>query len=318
MFNSAEVHNDIVEAGKIVEKELGHGCIYNKHSKVPLKGTENLVDLYQFGGHKQDFTKSLIVAGSGDQAIEAILHGAKVINTFDINRLAYYGASLKYAARKALSYDEFMAFYCLNFPENLFVKVKRYLSPDVVYFFEILFDIYGKKTIYDYLFDSANHDGVNAEKHISAYIREKYDEIRKKMHEVQITFTETNLLDIHNTSIVKDKYDFIYLSNIVHYLNIPINDYVEYIKGKVVPLLAGNGRLVLDYVYKQYIDMNEVKGLFDMIDAIEDIDRFETFKEELSNVDGVDFEPFRVDKSGYGGGNCLYDMSLTLKRKNAA
>ena len=143
--------------------------------------------------------------------LEAIFNGSKYINTFDVNRLVYYGASLKYAARKALDYDKFMAFYCLCFPANLYNKVKRYLSLDVAYFWDVLFARYKNETIYDYLFDSANHDVINGEKHVSVYFKEEYEVMRRKLQGSQISFTETNLLNIHNKSIGKEKYNFIYL-----------------------------------------------------------------------------------------------------------
>lgn len=56
----------------------------------------------------------LTVCGSGDQVLSSILYGAKKVDTFDSNKLAYYNLKLKLAVLKTLEYEEFINFYSIE------------------------------------------------------------------------------------------------------------------------------------------------------------------------------------------------------------
>ncbi|MEG2993723.1 MAG: hypothetical protein RR847_05580, partial [Bacilli bacterium] len=55
--------------------------------------------------------KVLSVLGSGDQYFSSILFGAKEVDLFDSNRLAWFYFILKYYGIKTLSFKEFYDFF---------------------------------------------------------------------------------------------------------------------------------------------------------------------------------------------------------------
>ncbi len=98
---------DLLHAKNVILKNDEQACIYKKYCRIPIKGTENVKELFK---KMFDFNTILIVTGSGDQILEAILLGASRVQAFDINKLAKYGCVLKIASIKALEYDEFVDF----------------------------------------------------------------------------------------------------------------------------------------------------------------------------------------------------------------
>lgn len=69
--------------------------------------------------------KVLTVASSGDYLLKSIFNGADEITTFDINRLQYYIANLKFWAIQTLNYDEY-----INLFHNPFSL--DYMSPELI------------------------------------------------------------------------------------------------------------------------------------------------------------------------------------------
>ena len=111
--------------------------------------------------------------------LEAILHGAKNITSFDINRLAPYGLELKWAAIQALSYEEFLSFYQNKFPLYFYNKIRLFLKENYLYFWGSLFDFTFPDTIYENLFDVENHGEYLflQENNFSLYSKKTYYQI---------------------------------------------------------------------------------------------------------------------------------------------
>ena len=65
--------------------------------------------LYQFEG-----SKVLSIVGSGDQYFASILNGAKEVDLFDINPIAWEYFMLKFYAIQNLSYEEFWKYFVFN------------------------------------------------------------------------------------------------------------------------------------------------------------------------------------------------------------
>lgn len=92
---------------------------------------ENLTsyqNLYHF-----DNAKVLSVLGSGDQYFSSILYGAKEVELFDCNFLAWDFFVLKFYGILTLSYEEFYDFFVKNSLEDLkcFRKLLTYLPNDI-------------------------------------------------------------------------------------------------------------------------------------------------------------------------------------------
>lgn len=57
----------------------------------------------------------------------------------------------------ALEYYEFLTFYKQMFPENLYNKVRKYLKPESLEFWDSVFESYYSYIVYNYLFDTSRH-----------------------------------------------------------------------------------------------------------------------------------------------------------------
>ncbi len=84
----------------------------------------------------------LSVTGSGDHALNAVFFGAKSVETFDINRLAFLFCDLKETALLHLTRSEFVDFYDETnlFPHQLYDKVSPFLKSETKEFFDGLFE----------------------------------------------------------------------------------------------------------------------------------------------------------------------------------
>lgn len=313
MLGRKTVEKDIRGAMKVIARINTQNFPYDTYDQIQYKGTENLIETFN-ADKTQDFSSCLIVAGSGDQAMEAINHGAKVIDTFDINRLDYYGTALNYAARKALPYDEYMQFYTRGFPVHLFLKLQKFLAPDVLMFWQTLFATFNGEIIHCNLFDTNRHgQSIYEESLISAYQPAVYEKIRSRLHEVEPTFKEVNILGNKPLPFPKDAYKYIYLSNIFRYGKLSLEEYQQLVEERLVPLLQVGGRVVLNYEYKQFPEI-QPSNILELLMMQSDLEYNRNFRSAFENTNGCQYETFSVFTSGYGRGINNQDMVYTLKR----
>ena len=106
---------------------------FEKYGKVYLNTTENINGILSKINVKDK--NILSVAGSGDQALNAYLHGAKSVTLFDINPLAFANTELKLTAARKLSFESFSEFFipgCGNLLDHhIFNKFSNALKEDV-------------------------------------------------------------------------------------------------------------------------------------------------------------------------------------------
>ncbi len=174
-----------------------------------------------------DNARVLTVLGSGDQYFLSLLNGAKDVEVFDINYLAWYHFLLKYTAIKVLSYEEFMKMFVTDNLDNLtiYAKLREYLPDEVKYFFDKLFSL-GRKfssiKIRNVIFDNAKI------RNIPFFNRETYYQLQSILQNSSIpTFYNCNLLEINEYT--KKSYDVALLSNVYHYLSLTAKDYRDFL-----------------------------------------------------------------------------------------
>lgn len=221
----------------------------------------------------------LTVLGSGDQALDFAYHGAKTIDTFDINPLTKYYFYLKKAALMSnISYQEYINFFCFKeylqyldknwnaFNEETFNKLVPYLKDDNYIFWFTLFDTFDFNPVEiresNGLFTSDEFSHQVLSQSI-AYLNEKnYYKLKEKASSININFLNSNIKDLEPK--ITKKYDFIYLSNIIQYTdtmyekNILIavsenrrnglESYKNTIK-KLEKNLKENGQIIAGYLY---------------------------------------------------------------------
>ena len=174
-----------------------------------------------------DNASVLTVLGSGDQYFSSLLNGAKNVDVFDINYLAWYHFILKYTAIKVLSYEEFMQIFVSDNLDNLsiYAKLRKYLPDEVKYFFDKLISLgrtFSSIKIKNIIFDNAKMNNI-------PYFNENtYYKLQSILQSSNFpAFYNCNLLDI--LKFTKKSYDVALLSNIYHYLNNNPSDYHDFL-----------------------------------------------------------------------------------------
>ncbi|MDE6284121.1 MAG: BtaA family protein [Bacilli bacterium] len=320
IWNKNNSNKDIKMMEQIIENHQRYHGKYKTYTQIPLKGTENLHDLfYRIRG---DYTSSLIVSGSLDQTLEAVKHDAKEIRTFDINRLSEYGIVLKYGAILALEYEEFIRFFGLipgeEMSKKFYSKIREVLDDETRKVWDHIFDNYPSQIIFNNLFDKYRHQSIDlkAEKElISIYSKKGYKQIRKKLWDVMISFTGCNLLDIDRTTLSQEQYDFIYLSNIRYYLKRMSNyDYAKFIYQTIVPMLKEDGVAIVHYLYGQgsQIIYPDINGIINTINSNQNREELYSIFNEFPDVEA---RQIWVDATGYGQELGIKDVAISLRRK---
>ncbi len=199
--------------------------MFSKKSKVYLFSNEPM--LLNYINFKDK--KILSIIGSGDFFFNTCLLGSTNIDLIDINEYAYYYYEIKKAIIKKYKYDEFISLY--KEPKNViekFDEYKEYLSKDIK---EKIINIFGKyinnsyefiqNVFYSdsYLFNNDYNINNRIEfiKNNNYYLSDekKYNELREILLNKKIN------CEIYMNSIFdfnfKNKYDYIYLSNVGDY-----------------------------------------------------------------------------------------------------
>ena len=174
-----------------------------------------------------DNASVLTVLGSGDQYFESLLNGARDVEVFDINYLAWYHFLLKCTAIKILSYEEFMQMFVVDNLDNLNIynKLREYLPDEVKHFFDKLISL-GRKfssiKIKNIIFDNSKI------RNIPYFNQETYYQLQSILQNNRMPeFYNCNLLDI--SKYTKKAYDVSLFSNVYHYLSLNTKDYRDFL-----------------------------------------------------------------------------------------
>ncbi len=162
----------------------------------------------------------LTVTSSGDHTLNAVLNGAKKIDSFDINLYSKYVSALKIAMIKKYDYNAFL--YRVNWIENIgglnfnagknmVEELKEYLTYDEYMFWktEEYLRINNKIDFYDIV-------NTNLYRNLNRYNNVcSYKKLRKMLGDVSISYSNFDIKDISDN--VNQKYDEIYVSNILEF-----------------------------------------------------------------------------------------------------
>ena len=187
---------------------------YTWNSPVFLFANENI---QSYLGQMTNMTdkKVLTVAASGDHAFEALLAGAKHVDTFDINFLQKHVMELKSKMIKHLPYSDFMKFFFDKkhfFDVNIVKPIWETLSSGLRVF---LLMHHRHKYSHLFRYDGAQHPDYRTD--MISYVNDElaYNELKKIMPD-KINFTRTNIVEI--TKEFHEEYDIVMLSNIFEYM----------------------------------------------------------------------------------------------------
>jgi Protein of unknown function (DUF3419). len=264
------IRNEVKQA---INLKLSNIKKYKKYSKIYAFTTENIQGYYPYINFNNKSV--LAISASGDHAINALLNGANIVDTFDINKLSKYYSELKYICLKNLEYDEFLEYFTSynesTFNYKTFTRIKDSLSNDTYMFFEGLyrhFDYNGKKFRTSEIFNTL-YDIKEYKIRYNEYLCEnKYLLVQAKLK--PINFILSSVIDLNK--YVNKKYDIILLSNISDYINEIFKEnyldkYKKFIEEELSNLLKPNGQIVLAYIYdyqknnngRSEIDIEEIR-----------------------------------------------------------
>ncbi len=250
----SNLEEDIKGAKSVLNKHFST-IQYSNHSKIYAFSNENLngcFDNFDFNNKK-----CLTVLGSSDQALDMYLRGASEITTFDINILTKYFFYLKKAALLSnLTKEEYIRFFYPNgtpysydndseYYYEIFSKIITNLSDENLIFWNNLFDSYPPPYISRNLFYADMDSRKIIETNIKYLNGDNYYELRDKIKNMKVNFINTDVLDLPKK--ISDKYDFIYLSNIMEYFN-SITEYKKLIF-KLGNNLNIDGNIIVCYFF---------------------------------------------------------------------
>lgn len=219
----------------------------------------------------------LTVMASGDHPFNACFYKASSIDTFDTNVLTkFYALGIKRSAILAFNYYEYLKFYKRIVSNNLSLEELNSLISKLYPYMDTIDKIFWKNII-DYnnslqknnvnpinLFRMLliNITQINEEIRKNSYLlnKDNYNILRNRLSNLNINFYNIECLDLPN--ILKNKYDYIFLSNIADYFYNSFNYYWKYDSLKKVQnsfdnILNNDGLLFINYLYNFYSSISK-------------------------------------------------------------
>ncbi len=255
----------------------------------------------------------LSVGSSNDQVINSYMLGANVVDSFDINPFTKFFFDLKKAAILALSYEEYLEFFCYyNYPKKYarnknafslesFNKIRIYLNGDSLVFWSTLFNTFSGIRIRKKLF-SKDEDFYKVVIHENAYLtRENFYILKKKIQKLKPTFYNVDFRDV--SGHLNRKYDYIMLSNIAMHIESmyesPIQEFARDIKN-LAEFINENGVMFISYLY-DYDEKTKVKPYWDLIyqreKIINSLKDYKVFLESFVGVSGLIYNKEKMKDS---------------------
>lgn len=240
------MNEDFIETMPVITNNDGSGILFHSYDKVYPYTTEVI------SGYMPNCTGAtvLTVAGSGDHFLNAVLMGAKRVDTFDINKLALLYQKLKRAAVLALSKDEFYDFMTRD-ARKYFPRVAAYLDDNSIEFWSdyLKYFVYGTGIQGTPMFFPRCHGSDYLT--MNNYMQQgNYDLLREKL--ASSTLSDEFHMDIDKL-FIGNKYDKIFLSNIINYKPLK-DDFAETIGRLIDYNLNTGGEIYYGYFYHNHQD----------------------------------------------------------------
>lgn len=225
------LEQDINKAKEIINEQRKFIKKHSQFERLYPYTNENINSLFnQF--NLQD-KNCLTILGSGDQTLDMCLNGSYNITAFDINPLTKYYFKLKKAALLAnISIEKYLEFFCyydyfyyyqtnkFSFHPDTFSKICSYLDEDSYKFWCSLYREYHPLQIRNgnslFLPHELKH---NILRQTIGYLNNEtnFNILKEKIRNLNFSFINE---DINNLpDFLNKQYDFIYLSDIIQYID---------------------------------------------------------------------------------------------------
>ena len=218
------VHDDIVLAQRVVsiaESNLDSDKFFHAHSSIYLTSNEFISGFQKYLNNRE---RIISVIASGDQILNCILGGTKIIDSFDISIFPKYFLRLKMAAIQGLSREEYIDFFFGSIrPDekynDMYERIRVFLEGESLEFWDSLFDFYEWYDIINStLFSSEPFHKARVVDYNTYLQKDNYRLLSKMIKDVDISTFEGDILDIYSS--FKGSYDLVYLSNIIYYTDV--------------------------------------------------------------------------------------------------
>lgn len=268
---------------------------FSQYSGIYPFSTENLSYLEKINLEGKAI---LTVTGSFDQAFNLIFEGASKICNFDVNLNTIFFAYLKMSAVKIFSYQEYLNFFFgeKKMPYDMYQRLLPFLPKQIKDYWDYMYAFFsndGNALMNSRLFEKASSMKNTILGNPYLYSETNYKKTALRMNEVEIEFTEKNILEIGEEN---DKYDVMLFSNIESYLvsdyfsEMSESEYIDFIEKKASKQLNEGGVIQVAYQYG-YKTKVKVTGNF--------LKRLLTTKFKVQGIDYLDKKYRTVAFTGF-------------------
>lgn len=277
----------------------------NKYDSLYTSATEDMATYYKEFNHPTTF---LSIGASGEQVINAISCGAKVIDVYDSNLLCRHATNLRLAALKGLSKEKLLEYYT-SFDPHLFSEFADKLPEDsLVYWYGIYSSLPLEKAgliINKFLFTYKRLD-KSLVLLMNPYLEsETYKKTQQMAEDVSINYLDCDLFSLPEK--IQDRtYDAMTFSNIYEYTNFNQNTskenaekYHDFIIKEMLPHLNEGGSMMVSYLYAWN---RKLKQEFDKM--------HQAHPERLIGVGAITFDKLKDYIKGHTTQNLAYSYLM--------
>lgn len=257
----SDLYCDIEKAKELI---LNKRC-FDQFERIYPFTNEDIKDCFKNFDLKNK--ECLTVLSSSDQVFDMYLNGANNVDAFDINPLTKYYFYLKKAALLAnISLKEYLNFFsrnCNPFNKETFIGISKYLEDDNYKFWSELYNNFNPSDIRKSgtLFSDDETYLYMLKQKIGYLNNFEYELLKTKIQNIKINFINSDIKNLSHK--LTENYDFIYLSNIIQYVDnmyeyrylntirnqiYKLNEYKDLIE-KLGSNLNNKGTIVVGYIF---------------------------------------------------------------------
>lgn len=286
-MNSNDVYNLAYE--KLFMPETYHeknNYTLDKAFAISNEQLDNLFKHFDLAGKKV-----VTVGSSGDQALNAILKGSKNITIIDANIFTRVFIEYKLAVIKTYDFKSFSDIFIKSdfFDWKVYSKISHLLSKNVQFFWDsLMIDI------------TENHYETNLDakilkekmlivdhrdRHSKFYKDENtYNKLQSLLNDPELSISFLNAYLENFPSVLNNKYDFIYLSNIYdYYKDDKEKTFIDTIRKLYKNNLKNNGLILVNYNFNEENEDSSYKiGEFEITDL-----KISRYSDGTNNQDGA-------------------------------
>ena len=304
-----DVKKEINYASLLMNQTLVGQRVYQNFDKMMYLGGDNLRGL--FSKIEVLANKALVVSGSGDFGLETIYQGFSDVTCFDINLLSRHMLYVKIAAVQALTYQEFCRLFQTTLTKEWLYKISPYLPDSTFLFFDTLFQANSSSKLLNLFTHKyskcAEYFFQKCQQNFSVYNEKEFYQLKECLRADMFHFLPLDIFQKEKVSTCLNEYDFIYLSNILFFASISIEDFLKNIFPYFYQSLRSGGVLVLNYFHSYINEVQEKMVFKNRLYQKKNLELYDQIKNYCN-------QEIVLPSSGFGHGTGRNDLVLAIKK----